>query len=86
MLGGSKIDNAARIYQGFSDQNLASKNREDELQRNIDELEAKKTELEKSTTKLQHPAEIQENNAYYDNLNLEVKQEEIIFLNDVFIP
>jgi hypothetical protein len=31
-------------------------------------------------------SELQENNAYNDNLNLEIKQEEVIFTNDVLIP
>ena len=80
------LNNEVRVYQDFSDRNLALKNREDELQRNIDQLEAKKTELEKTTTELQHSAEVHENNVYNDNLNLEIKQEDVIFTNDIFIP
>jgi hypothetical protein len=34
----------------------------------------------------QHLAELQENNAYDDNLNLEVKQENIVSTNDEFMP
>jgi hypothetical protein len=51
-------------------------------------LEAKEIELQKTTTELhqQHLAKLQENNTYRDNLNLEVKQEEVILTNDVFIP
>ena len=42
----------------------------------INELEVKKTELQKTINELQqHLAEIQENSAYNDNLNLEVKQD-----------
>ena len=52
----------------------------------ISELENKKAELEKTTAELQHPAEVQENNLYNDNLNLEIEQEEVIFTKDVFIP
>jgi hypothetical protein len=81
------ISNEVRVYQDFCDRNLALKNREDELQRNINEMENKKAELQKTITSLQqHIAEVQENNVYDDNLNLEIKQEEVIFTNDVFIP
>ena len=47
------INNEVRVYQDFCDRNLALKNREDALQRNVDESEAKKAELEKTTTELQ---------------------------------
>ena len=60
--------------------------REGELKRNIDELEAKKTELEKTTAELQYSAEVHENNVYNDNLNLEIKQGDVIVTNDIFIP
>jgi ribosomal protein S4 len=61
-----------------ADRNLALKNREDELQLNVNELEAKKTELQKTTAELQqHLAELQE---------IPIKQEDIISTNDVFIP
>ncbi|HZD35820.1 MAG TPA: hypothetical protein VE130_11510 [Nitrososphaeraceae archaeon] len=79
-----EIGNATRIYQNFCDRNLALKNRADELLLFISDLEAKKAELEKTTTGLQHPAEVQENNAYYDNLNPEIKEEDST--NDVFTP
>jgi predicted transcriptional regulator len=81
-----EIDNAARIHQGFCDRNLALKNREDELRLSISELEANKSELQKTTDEFQHSAEVHENNVYNDNLTLEIKQEEIVFSNDVFIP
>jgi predicted transcriptional regulator len=78
--------NEVRLYQDFCDRNLALKNREDELQSSINDLEIKETELQKTTTELQlHLAKLQENDAYNDNLNLEIKQEEVIFSNDVFI-
>jgi hypothetical protein len=51
--------NEVRVYQDFCDRNLALKNREDELQLNVNELEAKKTELQKTTAELQqHLAEL----------------------------
>jgi hypothetical protein len=81
------VSNEVRVYQDFCDRNLALKKREDELQLNVNELEAKKTELQKTTIELQqHLAELQENNTYHDDLNPEVKQEDIISTNDVFIP
>jgi hypothetical protein len=81
------VSNAARTYQQFCDRNLALKNREDEFQRNIDEMENKKAELQKTTTELQqHLADLQGNNVYNDNLKLEIKQEEDFFTNDVFMP
>ena len=43
--------------------------------------------MQKTTIELQqHLAELQENNTYHDNLNPEVKQENIILTNDIFIP
>ncbi|MGA7369610.1 MAG: helix-turn-helix domain-containing protein [Nitrososphaeraceae archaeon] len=79
-----EIDHTVRIYQNFCDRNLKLKNREDELLLSISELEAKKSEL--ATAELQHPAEVQENNLYNDNLNLEIEQEDVIFTTDIFIP
>jgi predicted transcriptional regulator len=52
--------NEVRVYQDFCDRNLALKNREDELQRNIDEMENKKAELQKTITGLKQNLEIQE--------------------------
>src|SRR5919106_1993322 len=78
------LNNEVRVYQDFCDRNLALKNREGELQLSISDLETKKSELHETTTELQlHLAKLQENNAYNDNLNLEIKQE-VIFSNDVF--
>jgi hypothetical protein len=79
--------NEVRLYQDFCDRNLTLKNREDELKRIIDEMENKKDELQKTTTELhqQHLAELQENNTYRDYPNPEVKQENIISTNDIFI-
>jgi hypothetical protein len=83
----AQLNDIARTYQQFVDRNLALCKREGELKWNIDELEAKKTELEKTTAELQpHSAELQGNNAYYDNVNLEIEQEDVILTNDVFIP
>jgi predicted transcriptional regulator len=82
----AEITNAVRTYQDFCDRNLALRNREDELLFSIGELDNKKAKLQKTTTELQQHLEIQENNACYDNLNLRIKQEEVIFTNDVFIP
>jgi predicted transcriptional regulator len=71
--------NEVRVYQDFCDRNLALKNREDELQRNIDEMENKKAELQKTITGLkQQLSELKENNACNNNLNLQIKQEDII--------
>lgn len=64
--------------------NLALKKREDELLLSISELEAKKAELQKTTDELQHSAEVHENSLYNDNL--EIKHEQVIFTNDIFIP
>jgi predicted transcriptional regulator len=59
----AELNNTVRMYQQFCDRNLALKNREDELQLNINELAAKEIELQKTTTELQqHLAELQENN------------------------
>ena len=59
------VSNEVRVYQDFCDRNLTLKNREDELQRNIEELEAKKTILNKSLS------EFEENDMDKENLNLE---------------
>ena len=57
--------------------------KEDELQLSINELEAKEIELQKATIELQqHLAELQEYNIYHDDLNPEVKQEDIISTNN----
>ena len=81
----AEVSSAARTYQRFCDRNLALKNREDELKLSINKLEAKQVELRKTTTGLeQHLAELQENNAYHDNLNSEVKQQYIISTDDIF--
>ena len=82
----AELSNTVRIYHQFCDHNLDLKKREDELQLSINELEVKEAKLQKTTERKQHLAEFQENNLYNDNLNLEIKQEEVIFTNDVFIP
>ena len=81
----AELSNTARTYQQFVDWNIELKKREDELQLSINELEIKEAKLQKTTERKQHLAEFQENNLYNDNLNLEIKQEEVIFTNDVFI-
>ena len=43
----AELDNTVRIYQQFCDQNVALKNREDELQLSIKELKTTKVELQK---------------------------------------
>jgi hypothetical protein len=53
----------------------------------VNDLEIKKAELQKTTTELQHYlAELQENDAYNDNLNPEVKQQNIISTDDILMP
>src|ERR671919_1247474 len=42
----AELNNIARTYQQFVDRNVALKKREDELQRNIDEMENKRAELQ----------------------------------------
>jgi hypothetical protein len=80
----AELNNIARTYQQFVDRNLDLKKRECELQQTIDELENKKAELQK--TKLNEPlSEFHDNTIEY-NLYSEVKQEEVIFTNDVFEP
>jgi len=67
------VSNEVRVYQQFVDRNVALKNREDELQLSISELEGKETRLNESLS------EYQEN----DDINLEVKEEEIISMINV---
>jgi len=82
----AEITNSVRIYQDFCDRNVALKNREDDLSLSISELEAKKTEIMKTINELkQHIVELKGTNTYKDNLNLEIKQEEVIQTNDIFI-
>jgi transposase-like protein/uncharacterized protein YbcV (DUF1398 family) len=82
----AEVNNAAMTYQDFCDRNLKLRKREDELQRNIDEMENKKAELQKTITGLkQQLSELKENNAYNNNLNLQIKQEEVIFTDDASV-
>src|ERR671918_2374928 len=76
----AELNNIARTYQQFVDRNVALKRREDELRLSISELERKETRLNESLS------EFQDNNADNDCLAPEVKQENIISTNDVFIP
>ena len=81
------VSNEVRIYQDFCDRNLALKKREDELQHGVNELETKETELRMNITGLkQQLSELRENNLENAKLNPEFKQEDIISINDVFIP
>lgn len=77
------ISNEVRIYQSFCDRNLALKNREDELQRNIDARENKKAELQKTIAELEQHLELHENDTYRDNSSLEGN---IISTNALFVP
>ena len=70
----AELSNIVRTYQDFCDRNLKLKKREDELQRNIDDMENKKAELQKTTTEF-------ENNTYHDNFNPEVKQDDGLSLS-----
>ena len=73
------VSNEVRVYQDFSDRNLALKNRQDELHLSISELERKETRLNESLL------EFQDNNADNNCLAPKVKQEEVNFMNDVII-
>lgn len=86
-LNSCKVDlnNVVRIYQQFVDRNIEMNKRINELQKTIDELDARKAELQK-TRLIEPQSELQENNAYNDNLNLEVKHEDIVPTNGVTIP
>ena len=65
--------NEVRVYQDFCDRNIVLKKREDELQLSISELERKETRLNESLS------EFQEN----DDIDLEVKEEEVISMLNV---
>ena len=67
------LNNEVRVYQDFSDRNVALKKREDELQLSISQLERKETRLNESLS------EFQEN----DDIDLEVKEEEVISMLNV---
>ena len=64
----AEISNAARIYQGFCDRNLELKKRQDQLQLTINKLEGKVTKLQMADN---------------DNANSEIKQEDVILMNDI---
>lgn len=83
----AEVNNIVRVYQQFCDRNIELKKREDEFQRNVDELEAKRTDLQKTTTESNHHlAEFQENNSDNDNLNLEMEQEIAMLMNKLSTP
>jgi predicted nuclease with TOPRIM domain len=71
------LDNTVRIYQQFCDRNVEMNKRINELQQTINELEAKETKLQKTIAAFKQQLA---------NLSSEVKQEEVILTNDVFIP
>ena len=73
----AEITNAVRTYQDFCDRNLALRNREDELQLNVNELEAKEDELQKRFN--ESLSQLQEN----DDVNQEVKEEEVISMINI---
>jgi hypothetical protein len=72
------LNNEVRMYQDFSDRNVALKKREDELQLSISELEHKEARLNESLSEW-------DNNIDNNCLASEVKQEEVNFMNDVII-
>jgi hypothetical protein len=76
-LSKAELNNIARTYQQFVDRNVALKRREDELQLNVNELEAKEDELQKRFK--ESLSQLQEN----DDVNLEVKEEEVISMINV---
>jgi predicted transcriptional regulator len=79
--------NEVRVYQQFVDRNIKLNRREDELQLSINGLEVKEDELQKTISELkQQLSELRESTVDNNNLDLEIKQEEVIFTNDVFIP
>jgi DNA-binding CsgD family transcriptional regulator len=83
----AELSNVVRTYQQFVDGNIALKRREDELLLNISKLEAREKELQKTTTEFQqHLSMSVENNIDNTRLNPEVKQEDVISMNDVLIP
>lgn len=79
------LNNTVRIYQSFVDRNVELRKREDELALSINGLEAREAELRKTTTELQQQfTELHENNI--DNVNLEIKQDDVVSTNDVSTP
>ena len=83
----AELNSIARTYQQFVDRNIKLKRREDELQLNIDELETKEAELKRTISELkQQLSELRENREDSYNPDLEIKQEEVNFTNELFIP
>ena len=83
----AEISNAVRIYQGFCDRNLELKKREDEFLLSISELKVKEAGLQKTIFN-KSLSKFQKNNSEKGNLNLDlaVKQEEVILLDDERMP
>jgi hypothetical protein len=68
----AELNNIALTYQQFVDRNLALKKRQDELQLSISKLERKETRLNESLSEFQ----------VNDDINLEVKEEEVTSMID----
>ncbi|MGH9976542.1 MAG: hypothetical protein ACRD8Z_12015, partial [Nitrososphaeraceae archaeon] len=80
-----ELSNSVLIYQDFCARTLVLKKREDELLHTINELRSKKSELQKvRLNKSLLQSEYQDSNADFINPNPEIKQEDIISMNDVF--
>jgi DNA-binding CsgD family transcriptional regulator len=80
------VNNEVRVYQDFCDRNVALKKREDELQLNINELKAKEDEVQRTISGLkQQLSELREFNVD-NNVDLEIKQEGVILMNDTLMP
>jgi hypothetical protein len=79
----AEIDNAVRVYQQFCDRNLSLKNREDELQRTINNLEAKENDLLKTIGGLNQQVLELQNKIVNNNLLLEVPQEEHNLMKEI---
>jgi predicted transcriptional regulator len=82
----AELNNTARLYQQFVDRNIELRKREDELQMNVDKLEAKESELKETISRLDQHLSVLKGNVNPTNLNPEVKQEDIISMNDASIP
>ena len=81
----AELNNIALTYQQFVDRNIALKRREDELQHSVNELEAKESELQKIISRLEQHLSVLKSNVNTTNLNPEVKQADIISMNDELI-
>jgi chromosome segregation ATPase len=81
----AELNCISRTYQQFVVRNIKLKRREDELQLNINELETKEAELKRIVSEFkQQLSELRENKEDSYNLDLEIKQEEVNFTNELF--